>query len=56
VALGYISQIVAEGFERVLLMRGKARVLASVFIKELCNRVEYLLTFSSSSSSHSSCF
>jgi hypothetical protein len=54
VALGYISQIIAEGFKRVLLMRGKARDLASMFIKERCNRAEYLLIFSSPSSSCSS--
>jgi hypothetical protein len=54
VALSYISQIIAEGFKRVLQMRGKACVLASVFIEESCNRAEYLLTFSSSSGSCSS--
>jgi hypothetical protein len=53
-ALGYISQIIAESFKRLLLMRGKARVLASVFIKERRNKAEYLLTFSSSSSSRGS--
>jgi hypothetical protein len=55
VALGYISQVIAKGIKRILLVRGKARVLASVFVKERCNRAEYLLTFSSSSGSRSSC-
>jgi hypothetical protein len=54
VALSYISQIIAEGFKRVLLMRGKSRVLASMFIEERCYWAEYLLTFSSSSGSCSS--
>jgi hypothetical protein len=54
VLLGYISQVIAESFKRVLLVRGQACALASVFIKKTCNRAEYLLTFSSSSSSHGS--
>jgi hypothetical protein len=54
VLLGYISQVIAEGFERVLLVRVQASALASVFIKERCNRAEYLSTFSSSSSSRGS--
>jgi hypothetical protein len=54
VLLGYISRVIAEGFERVLLVRVQASALASVFIKKRYNKAEYLLTFSSSRSSHDS--
>ncbi|KAF5855662.1 hypothetical protein ETB97_008835, partial [Aspergillus alliaceus] len=50
VALSYISQVIAERFKGVLLVRSEARVLATVFVKERRNRAEYLLAFSSSSS------
>jgi hypothetical protein len=56
VALGYISQVIAESFKRILPVRGKARVLASVFVKKRCYGAENLLTFSSSSGRRSSCF